>query len=129
MPVMVTGRDCVEWPVFCGIQRITMSSPCPFESRRDERGQPKGVLFNRVEASVPDSIGFGDIAKMNSIEMTASKRTESLGTIMVSLGNVGDRGLCLPVSLDLSRVIYNDEVQNAIVSALSNRTQLLLDIE
>ena len=82
-----------------------------------------------VKAAVPDSVGSGDFARMSFVEVELSKGTESLGSITVSLGDVGDRGLYLPVSLAPSTAVYTDEVQDAIVSALSLRTQLLIDLE
>jgi|GEM_PF-6197626 len=82
-----------------------------------------------VEAAVPDSVGFGDLARMSFVEVELSKGTKSLGPVTVSVGDVGDRGLYLSVSLAPSTAVYTEEVQDAIVSALSNRTQLLIDLE
>jgi hypothetical protein len=82
-----------------------------------------------VEVAVPGSVGSGDFARMSFVEVELSKGTESPGTITVSLGDVGDRGLYLPVSLEPSTAVYTEEVQDAVVSALSLRTQLLLTLE
>jgi hypothetical protein len=82
-----------------------------------------------VEASVPDSVGFGDLDKMSFVEVSVSKGTTSLGPVTVALGDTGDRGLSLPVSLEPSTAIYDEAVQDAIVSALSRRTQLLIDLK
>jgi hypothetical protein len=82
-----------------------------------------------VEATVPDLIGFGDLARLTFVELELDKGTESLGTVTVALGDVADGGLYLPVSLEPSTAVYTDEVQEAVVSALSKRTQLLIDLE
>jgi len=82
-----------------------------------------------VEASVPDSVSSSDLAGMSFVEVELSKGTESLGTITVSLGDVGDRGLYLPISLEPSTAVYTEAVQDAVVSALSLRTQLLLTLD
>ena len=82
-----------------------------------------------VEASLPDLTGFDDLASMSFVDVELSKGTESLGTITVSLGDVDDGGLYLPVSLDPSTAIYSEAVQDAIVSTLSRATQLLIDLE
>jgi hypothetical protein len=81
-----------------------------------------------VEASVPDDIGVGDFASNETVEVELSKGTKSLGSIEVSV-DYGDRGLYLPVSLEPSTAIYDEAVQDAIVSALSRRTQLLIDLK
>jgi hypothetical protein len=82
-----------------------------------------------VEASVPELVVFGDLARLSFVEVELSKGTKSLGSVTVSVGEVGDRGLYLPVSLDPSTTVYTDEVQDAILSALSLRTQLLITVE
>ncbi len=82
-----------------------------------------------VEASLPDLTGFDDLASMSFVEVELSKGTESLGTITVTIGDVDESGLYLSVSLDPSPAVYTDEVTDAIMSALSLRTQLLLTLD
>jgi len=82
-----------------------------------------------IEVSVPDSLGFGDLARQSFVGVEVSKGTESLGPVTVSVGEVEDSGLYLPVSLEPSTAIYAGEVKEATVSALSKRTQLLIDLE
>lgn len=81
-----------------------------------------------IEVSLSDHIGFGDLPRLSYVEAELSKGTESLGTITVALGDVEDGGLYLPVSLEPATAVYTDEVQDAVVSELSRRTQLLIEL-
>ena len=66
-----------------------------------------------VEASVPESVAFGDLARLSFVEVELNKGTELLGPITVSVEDVRDGGLRLTVSLKLSTSIYTREIQTA----------------
>jgi hypothetical protein len=82
-----------------------------------------------LEVSIPDSVGAGDLVTMDFVEVELNKGTKSLGTVTVSLGDTDDGDLYLPISLQPSTDLYDEDVQDAIHSALSLRTQLLLTLE
>ncbi|WP_434531532.1 hypothetical protein ACODNH_21280 (plasmid) [Haloarcula sp. NS06] len=73
-----------------------------------------------IEANAPDNLDVGGCPSVVEVELT--KGTKSLGTIEVSL-DYENRGLYLPVSLEPSTAIYDEAVQDAVVSGLSLQTQ------
>ena len=78
-----------------------------------------------LEAEPPRDLDFGDIVEKDSIAVTLTRGTEELATIVVQVHDAD--GLYLPVTVHPTLEVLSDEAEDAIVSMLSQSTQLLIE--
>jgi len=80
-----------------------------------------------ISASLPDGLEFGELAGKNSVPLVVKKGTKTLGSVTVR--PVAVDGLSLKVTISPGLAMLDDDVGEAIISALSRSTQLLIDVQ
>lgn len=98
------------------------------EDVRDDVGTEVGPDAKPpLEAALPATVGFGELAGRREVTVGLSRGTESLGT--VTARPTGVDGQYLTVEVTPSLTLLTNDAREAIVSALSKRTQLLINVE
>jgi hypothetical protein len=75
----------------------------------------------------PDGFEFGDIVTADRVPLVIKKGTKTLGRVVVCPDNNGS--LYLPVEIAPRLEMLDDDVSDAIVSALSGATQKLIEVK